>query len=346
MTDPAQLQTEVRLLHISDVHFGSDHGFWVDGKDPEPGGAEIDLAGVLLEDLKAQGESRIDGLIVSGDLMTHARWLEHVDDALRFVTKICDSLNLSRERVYIIPGNHDYEWYQEDAQGAFARKTLTTNQMASFAHEVHYRSFLKSFYTDDQIMAGEVFEIAAEKFRVKIGLLNYCKLVPSKFHEYGYLSLGQIKALMKKMDAPAQEPEIRIVVMHHHISSIVPVEPPREKADVSVTLDAGRLIDYALDSGVGLVLHGHQHYPCITRMSKTKFANFQMQRFEADSGIYILSAGSAGVKGTRRTPNIPNTYSIISLSPAESRVKIRAISPAGQDGCTVVDTSIPLRVHI
>jgi 3',5'-cyclic AMP phosphodiesterase CpdA len=346
MTDPAHVKTHVRLLHISDLHFGGDHGFWVDGKDPEPGGAEVDLAAVLLEDLNTQGESRIDALIVSGDLMTHARCLEHVDDALRFVNKMSNGLKLAKERIYIIPGNHDYEWYEANAQGAFARKTLTANQMASFTHEVHYRSFLKQFYTDDRVMAGEVFEIAAEKFRVKIGLLDSCKLVPSQFHEYGYLSHGQIKDLMKKMKVPALEPEIRVVVMHHHISSIVPVEPPKEKADVSVTLDAGRLIDCALDAGVGLVLHGHQHYPCITRMSKTRFANFQMQCFEADSGMYILSAGSAGVKATRRTPNIPNTYSIISLSPAESRVKIRAISPAGQDGSTVADTPIPLHVHV
>jgi 3',5'-cyclic AMP phosphodiesterase CpdA len=307
MTGLSPSRSCVRLMHISDLHFGSDHGFWIDGKEPEPGGAEIDLAEVLLEDLKSQDEAMIDGLIVSGDLMTHARWLEHDEDALSFLNKVSDGLKLPNDRVYIIPGNHDYEWYQEQAHGGFVRRVLKPNQKATFTHEVQYRHFLKRFYKDDRAMTGEVFEIAADQFRIKIGLLDSCKLVPSQFHEYGYLSHGQIKDLMKKMNTRPTDPEIRVVVMHHHISSIVPVEPPRDKADVSVTLDAGRLIDRALDAGVGLVLHGHQHYPCITRISKSRFVNFQMQHFGADSGMYILSAGSAGVKVTRRSDNIPNT---------------------------------------
>ena len=39
-----------------------------------------------------------------------------------------------------------------------------------------------------------------DKFRIKLGLLDSCKLVPSQFHEYGYLSLGQIKDLMNKIN--------------------------------------------------------------------------------------------------------------------------------------------------
>lgn len=172
-----------------------------------------------------------------------------------------------------------------------------------------------------------------------------CKLVASKFHEYGYLSLGQIKDLMTKLGERSAQPEIRILVMHHHISSVIPAEPPSEKADISVTLDAGRLIERALDAGVGLVMHGHQHYPCISRIDKTRFVDRKMKCFSPDGGMYILSAGSAGVRSTRRGADIPNTYSIISLSPGDVRVKIRAISAAGEDGSTLAETSIPVYVH-
>ena len=285
----------IRLLHISDLHFGSDHGFFADGNVPEPGGAELDLAEVLLGDLRAINETRIDGLIVSGDLMTHARWLEHAEDALSFLKKLTDGLNVPRARTYIIPGNHDYEWYQEQAQGGFVRKALKPSQKANFIHEVQYKNFLRLFYEDDRPMAGEIFEIPGDKFRIKLGLLNSCKLVPSQFHEYGYLSLGQIKDLMNKINTASAQPEIRILVMHHHISSIIPAEPPKDKADISVTLDAGRLIDRALEASVDLVIHGHQHYPCISKISKTRFVDRRMQCFTSDAGMFILSAGSAGV---------------------------------------------------
>ena len=88
---------------------------------------------------------------------------------------------------------------------------------------------------------------------------------------------------MTKMKEPVEEQlEVRALIMHHHISSIIPAEPPRDKLDISITLDAARLIDRALDAGIGLVFHGHQHYPCITKMGKTRFIGGQIQSFIPD----------------------------------------------------------------
>jgi 3',5'-cyclic AMP phosphodiesterase CpdA len=335
----------IRVLHISDLHFGSDHGFLIPGRPAEPGVADMDLADALLEDLKAQpGLLPVDALIISGDVMTHARWMENLDDALVTLKKLRNGLSIPNERIYIIPGNHDYEWYKEETPGVYVRKALKPEEKTSFTHEVHYRNFLEQFYGDRRPMIGEIFDIPGDGFSLRLGLLDSCKLVPSQFHEYGYVSRGQIKTLMSKMSVGSGTPEIRTLVMHHHVSSIVPAEPPKDKADISVTLDAGRLIDHALDTGIGLVLHGHQHYPCITKIAKTRFSGGRMHSSLQERELYILSAGSAGVKGTRRG-DIPNTYSVISLSLTGSRVRVRAISAAGEPGDTLVDIPIPAYIH-
>lgn len=163
--------TQIRLMHISDLHFGSDHGFFVQGGTPEPGIIEKDLAQVLIDDLKSEGEAPFDGLIISGDLMTHARWVDDLGDALLVLSKLVGELGLRKDQVYIIPGNHDYEWYKK-SKGKFERVMLKADQKANFSHEVHYRNFLRRFYGEERAITGESFDILGDHFKVKIGLLD------------------------------------------------------------------------------------------------------------------------------------------------------------------------------
>lgn len=338
------LPEEITIVHISDLHFGSDHGFAMPGKDPIVGDAEFDLADVIATDIELQHVSA-HALVVSGDIVSHATWKEHRGAALSVLGKLADRLGIPRECVYIVPGNHDYEWYERNTAGTLTRKMLKPDTTSDFTHEVHFNAFIERFYGQRRSLTGEVFKIRGEGFSLKMGLMDSCKLVASQFHEYGYLSFGQIKDVMRKFEDDYDGPEIRAVVLHHHLNSIVPAEPPRQDADVSVTLDACRLIDRALDTGVGLVLHGHQHYPCVGRVSKSRFLNRALS-LPNGTGICVVSAGSAGVRRDRRGSDVPNTYSILSLGIKASKIKIRAIFADGEEGSTLLETALPVDVYV
>ena len=103
-------ETHITILHLSDLQFGKNHRF-----------AGVDLTGLpnpydtllarLWEDLQRLRKDhglQPDLLIVTGDL---AEWgmPDEFRDAREFLEKLTDKdhLNLPRQRVAIIPGNHD-----------------------------------------------------------------------------------------------------------------------------------------------------------------------------------------------------------------------------------------------
>ena len=77
------------ILHISDLHFGTEQG------------AVVDALLRRVEDLT------LDAVIVSGDITQRARRHEFAA-ALAFLDELCERAALSlREDVLLVPGNHD-----------------------------------------------------------------------------------------------------------------------------------------------------------------------------------------------------------------------------------------------
>src|SRR5579862_3125051 len=113
MTDLFQAVGVLRIMHLSDLHFGKDHNF----RAPSGGSgiAVNDLSKAISEDLDLQGNPPIDALVISGDVMTQGRWLDYQPDAIAIISDLRKKLRLPPDRLYIVPGNHDYEWYLPDS---------------------------------------------------------------------------------------------------------------------------------------------------------------------------------------------------------------------------------------
>jgi 3',5'-cyclic AMP phosphodiesterase CpdA len=275
--------------------------------------------------------------------MTHARWVDYGEGGYTILTKMCDRIHIPRAKVFIIPGNHDYEWYVGE-QDHVIRRALSSTDTADFGHEVHFRNFLNQFYGQNDYKIPGLQSIQLPGYTLKIGLLDSCKITPTPFHEYGYLSLGQTKTLMNSFGENLQRSEVRIVALHHHLTSVVPAEPPSNESSISVTLDAARLLDLSMPVGISFFLHGHQHYPCVTRINKS-FPVGGAIRALAAHDTYILSGGSVGVKRSRLMQHVSNTYTLIDLGSETASVTIRKIFSSGMEGSTYLQSEIPLVMH-
>jgi 3',5'-cyclic AMP phosphodiesterase CpdA len=97
-----------------------------------PGEKELDLADAIAEDLGRQKIDHVALVIISGDLMTHARWVEYGEAAFEGLAKLCKSLGLERDKILIVPGNHDYEWYTQE-RDTWTRKALMPGKASSEA---------------------------------------------------------------------------------------------------------------------------------------------------------------------------------------------------------------------
>lgn len=85
------------ILHLSDLHFGKDHGFRIPGS-PIQSGVEQDLAEVIVDDLCIQKIDRVDGIIVSGDIITYGEWLHYKRNALDTLIKLRELLGVDADR--------------------------------------------------------------------------------------------------------------------------------------------------------------------------------------------------------------------------------------------------------
>jgi hypothetical protein len=93
----------VRILHLSDLHFGQDD-------DP------LARLQPLLRDIRDRdgglGFEHLDYLVLSGDLTNHGS-AEKFYCVYRFVSELIKRFELSAGRCVIVPGNHDLSWETE-----------------------------------------------------------------------------------------------------------------------------------------------------------------------------------------------------------------------------------------
>jgi hypothetical protein len=86
-------------------------------------------------------------------------------------------------------------------------------------------------------------------------------------------------------------------VLHHHIVSVTRVDIPDGKTPVSLTLDAGELIEGFCKSHVGYILHGHQHVPFVGTVSRMNISNPDFKTWDASKGnLFVLGSGTTGAK--------------------------------------------------
>lgn len=332
------------FLHLSDLHVGADHGFCLPGEPAQIGAKEKTVGQCIIEDLKQCGIQVISGLIISGDLTTYGRWVDYRDQVIAVLDELCRDLNVDKQSVVVVPGNHDYEWYEEDRlKGAYLRITEQSRALkyaANFAHETHFRAFLQQFYGEnDREYSGVVRRHALPEYELQIALLDSCRIVSTQYHEYGYVDPRHIRRVKDQFNA-LDSRGVRVLVLHHHVGPVTPTEALDGK-EISLTLNAGDVMELALECGVTVIFHGHHHYPCVLQSNRTYERNGRYELM-AGRGVHVASAGSTGVRGDRRRSDVPNTYSIVNFGDREIELDVRRIRPVGGPWGSLFRQTIPL----
>ena len=99
--------TTITWLHISDLHFGSDKNQKGDRLAPD---AEVVL-GPLPQDVQEliqQRDLRLDFIVVTGDIAFSGKPSQYVL-ARNFFDVLLRTVDLPKERLFLIPGNHNVD---------------------------------------------------------------------------------------------------------------------------------------------------------------------------------------------------------------------------------------------
>lgn len=307
----------MRILHLSDLHFGARHFF---RKSPE------DLA-LSIATCSEVGD--VDLIVLSGDLTWAARTAEF-NDAARFTRRITHELKAPG---LVVPGNHDVDLSDRfAARSPSAATGRATRTMTSSQRVAAYQSFLRDAglrpnsttfpaWRDTSVTPAERVIMKREGpgwFAVGVNsAARLCELNANTSYPIAISSLVlyALDQLMRSRSQSADD-EVRIFVLHHHLlpvsdrnwgsteedERLLGVSP-----DPSIISNSGQLQDWLAEYGFHLVLHGHKHvaHGRVDRSWSSKAANGR--------DIVIMGAGSAGVEKAHRPTDEPLSFNVVEL---------------------------------
>jgi predicted phosphodiesterase len=301
------------ILHLTDIHFGVDFGF---PAARVPGGAP--LLDIISSDATAIAGRDIGLIVVSGDLTSRGKGSYLFSDAKPFLEALRTRFALGPEHVIIVPGNHDIPLE------AFA---------VTYDHEAEFDAFLKEFYGVPARQHRVIKCTLPSGRMVEILTMSSVKLRSKETANYGWVDWQACEEVLTSLGE--RDPEsIRVAVLHHHlVSSLRDEQLPDSEypyGSISVTLNAGAVIEGLQRHGFRLVLHGHQHTPAVSRISRGRLEHGSLNLRGMDEALYVVAGGSAGVKGARINADVrDNAYGVIGIRGNSLEVTVRLYGTAG-----------------
>jgi len=278
-----QIKPDLAILHLSDLHFGpylqgvSRIGEWSTIAAPHNYNLLLGMGINIPGFFRKYGDRLI--VVVTGDITTAAEppAYEAVNNYLRdfpFVgsdVRVGLKLHKIRDRMYIVPGNHDIWLYG----GFFTRWKRFTNRRDEFLR--YFREPLPNAYP--RVINGmsvTLYTIDTNKVRKWINPLNFTNVLGRG--EVGDEQIAELLALHANLSGKKPKDtlkdfqygsSLKIALMHHHLA--LPPDIPDSLQQKLVELDdAQAVLNLLCGIGVRLVLCGHQHFPYQIPDLKTK----------------------------------------------------------------------------
>ena len=312
-------EATVTILHVSDMQFGRHHRFGHLGL----GGADEKFDTLLKRltddlDLLRKDEGIAPDLVaLTGDLAEWGKPKEY-DDVLRFCEGVQAHLGLGRDRILVIPGNHDIN--RPLCSAYFSeREGLDERPVEPYWPKWRpYVYFFGKLYA--QVERYEFKETAPytwfelPELRVVVAGLNSTMRESHKekdpadpasiFGHYGYLGEKQLEHFGRKLDEAAAKGWLRIGLVHHNAV--------RGAEDDDENLRDADLLQDRLAETLNLLLHGHTHRGSLAWLGRD---------------LPVISTGSAAVKAAQRPEEVPNQYQIVQIHPGGLRRWARQYTP-------------------
>ncbi|MEV5410559.1 pentapeptide repeat-containing protein, partial [Thermopolyspora sp. NPDC052614] len=304
-------KSSITILHVSDTQFGAKHRFGAEGLTA----ADRHLSQLhtrLLDDIRWLEDKhglRPDLIVASGDLAETGARSEFalVRD---FLTGLAQGLGLSRDRVAMVPGNHDINWQKCRAYFLDCEGDETEPVPPYWPKWDHYAAMFAEFYAGvpgvmfPKDQPWTLYEIPELK-TVIAGLNSTMAETHLPDTHYGYCGEEQLRWFAERLRARAADGWLRIGTLHHN-----PVIQSRD--DSAFQRDHDMLAEL-LAPHLNLILHGHTH--------AGKLCSF------GPEGVPVLCAGSAGVRQDARPEDVPNQYQLIRVKADGVTVYARRYNP-------------------
>lgn len=279
------------ILHLSDLHF----------RDPDK--AEV-LYNQLAEDLKRNLHcSELEAIVLTGDI-TNAATRKEYDSAGLFLERLTGEFTVSKDRLIIVPGNHDVDWSITKKYPSRACKTPDENAEvdqsdvldAPGCHDKfdHFRKFYKAMtsrvYPVDY---KNQYTLHAFSGLLILGLNSAWKL-DHRFTaraEINPISINRALTEIRKADF---ESRLKIATWHHPLVS--PYEDRLSDHD---------FLEQLANAGFKIALHGHIH--------RAESSLYRYDMSMSGRKMEIVGAGTFGAPTRELFPGYPWQYNLLRI---------------------------------
>ena len=235
--------------------------------------------------------------------------------ASRFLEGLTAFLEIPRDRVVIVPGNHDINRDSCEAHFKACAADESDPVPPFWAKWKHYSAMFTEFYreltTRPQFSIEEYWtwyefkepgpllvvtglnSTVSEIHDIPKKVKNYQRLIASKeYGHFGRVGEAQLWWFKARLDAAKEQGVFRLGVVHHnrHRDPVADDENLRDAA----------LLEQHLGESLNLLLHGHTHN------SKIDWVNPHLP---------VLSTGSAALNKDVRPDQVPNQYQVVRIRP-------------------------------
>ena len=236
----------------------------------------------------------VGAVLLTGDLTFVTKSAEFDEARSALIKLVTGMLELDREHLIMIPGNHDIKWtnktrYSDDSPVVLAPAAATAP----------FRDFSSRFYGYEPnqhlsmarrlvFPTGSVMDIIA---------LNSSSLEQGKNFLAG---MGRIQEAAYKEAATSLNWHqgsglaLRVLALHHHVALTEDLESASEyQTGFGIAVDAPRTLRLAARSGVHIAIHGHKHRSFLWRTGVSELPQHTQERW-ALGNINIVGGGTCG----------------------------------------------------
>lgn len=309
----------MRILHISDIHFGRRTVERKDGKRvrintsmhrwaKNDGVSDPSALAEIINNDEMLRRQPADIIVASGDIGSTG----NADDyrcALEFFSALPRNIP-----IVIAPGNHDVD--------------LLRGSLAFHQRQNAFIKFLQEFHKSDYKNIYKIFDRRNSRLR-RHSLVSFCQ-VPGQAMVVAvnsaaamtstdgpiYIDQDILQLIEKRLNEISPDPNLlRVFVLHHHLlpfaehpwnhGNPVTIGKVFEKPDKDIVANSAKVQTWLADNRFNLVLHGHKH------ISHHREDTLRREDDPAASKVVIIGAGSAGAGDSSRGHNEPLSYGII-----------------------------------
>lgn len=312
MTD---LTRQLNIIHISDLHFGKTHIF---NPPNSPNGDTIQDEGYpsliekLSEDLNLNGDDGKTIICLTGDFVdtSSVQEFQQAENFIKNLLNVNSLSNLSIKDVFIVPGNHDVK-YNEENLG------LRFQQYIEFYNRIYGTNFRRENPQSIPILHHN------ESEGIIIACLNSSTYVKKGTEDEfrGRIGIDDLEILiseLERIDASVLYNSIRVAIIHHH-PVLIPALVESDRGYDAI-YDSEKLINILKKFGFHAILHGHKHnphtftediIPSYKKINKTP--------------MMIVAGGSIGSKELPSNPFCQNTYNMVKIKwhPNGNQTRVR-----------------------